>query len=345
MNYRKWVVQTLVLFLSPLILIGGFNYFIDPLWMFEHSNPYNDFQVGFNERQQKTNFITFNDFDYDTLILGTSRTTYLNQDDFVGYKAYNYAVNAMRVEEYNDYIEYAKKRNGKDFDYIVLELFYRSFDTSISKTQEAPSYYINQANRPFYRISSLLGLDTLTYSIKNALASTKQEFIDIRMYDRNNVAFTDQVSEEEALQIKNNFVENFNYKTPYQSNYDDKYQQTLKEIKENNPNTKFIIFTNPPQSYFLKAHLRDEEGLADYERWLRDMVSVFGTVFNFTYLNTVTNNVNYYYDSQHFYPEIGTWIIHRIIEYPNSEIPNDFGVKVNKDNLEEHLAFVRGQFG
>lgn len=40
----------------PIIVL---NYVTDPLWLFDHSNQYNDIQQGFNERQQKVNHLTF----------------------------------------------------------------------------------------------------------------------------------------------------------------------------------------------------------------------------------------------------------------------------------------------
>ncbi len=54
-NYQKWFQTVLVLILLPVFLVGGFNYYIDPLWTFNHAHQYNRIQLSFNERQQKTN--------------------------------------------------------------------------------------------------------------------------------------------------------------------------------------------------------------------------------------------------------------------------------------------------
>jgi len=88
---RCWLVITITVMLLPLFVVGGFNYYIDPLWNFAHAHKYNRIQIAFDERQQKTNRLHFSPADYDTLILGSSRTTYMDHSELVGYQAYNYA--------------------------------------------------------------------------------------------------------------------------------------------------------------------------------------------------------------------------------------------------------------
>ncbi|WP_394238809.1 hypothetical protein [Niallia oryzisoli] len=342
MKYKKWSIRTLLLAILPLLLVVAVNYYIDPLWLTNHSSKYNQRQMVIDERQQKTNFITFNDFDYDTLIIGSSRTTHINQEDFIGHKAYNYSVSAMRVWEYNDYIEYAKKVKGGDFDTIVMELYYDSFEKNLLDNSEDPLHYIDQANSPFYRIKSLLSYDTLKYSFQNYTASTKKEFIETRMYNRKNTAEAKRFTNEEALAAKTSFQNTF---TDTPTNYDENYLQTLETLKKNNPNTKFIIFTNPTSDYTLKGNVRDKETFADYERWLTEITYVFDNVYNFAYLNSITTDPNNYYDPYHFYPEVGKLIVDKIMGYSNPDIPSDFGVKIDVGNIDEHLQFVREQLG
>ena len=49
-HYRNWTFATLILILLPLLAVAGFNWYIDPLWLFEHSHQYNNIQAGFDER-------------------------------------------------------------------------------------------------------------------------------------------------------------------------------------------------------------------------------------------------------------------------------------------------------
>ncbi|WP_078555902.1 hypothetical protein [Bacillus alkalicellulosilyticus] len=341
---RMWVLSVITVMLVILLAVGSVNYIVDPLWLNNNKNQFNKLQSSFDERQQKTNHITFNDFNYDTLIVGTSRTTYINQHEFIGLKAYNYSVSAMRISEYNDYIEYAKTRNGKDFEFIVLELYWESFNKDIPSTHNDPSYYINTSNLPFYRLGSLLSIDTLEYSKENIEASFNERLTETRMYDRDNIAYTKGKSEKRSKREKEEFLAKAK-NNRYKSNYDENYIGHLNVIKENNPNTKFIIFTNPLTDYHLKSKVSNSSSFKDYERWINDMIEVFGEVYNFTTINTITNDITNYYDSHHFYPEVGTLIAHRLVGYENELIPSDFGILVTNENVGQHLEFVKNQLG
>ena len=57
MKSTKWIKIFFGLSLIGVLFLGGVNYIVDPLWMFDHSNKFNQKQDGFDERQQKTNYI------------------------------------------------------------------------------------------------------------------------------------------------------------------------------------------------------------------------------------------------------------------------------------------------
>ena len=57
MNSKKWIKILLILCILAVGFVGGINYLVDPLWTFSHSNRFNNAQNGFDERQQKTNYI------------------------------------------------------------------------------------------------------------------------------------------------------------------------------------------------------------------------------------------------------------------------------------------------
>lgn len=341
MNYKKWLIKTALLSFSILLFIGSFNYFIDPLWMFNHSHEYNDIQEAFNERQQKTNDITFHDFNFDSLLLGSSRSTYINQNEFRGYNAYNYSVSSMSVQEYNDFTEYAKSVKGSDFDTIFIGLDF--FVTSKARQLEDPTVYINQANQFFYRYKTLLSADTFFHSIKNAIASYK-DISFVRHYNRENIANVNKKNHEIERRIENtvtNYKETFYGKT-YEYNED--YVDILNELKLNNRNTQFVVFTTPVSAPLFNA-LVESNRLNDYKRWLKDVISVFGEVHHFMYINSVTEDISNYYDGHHFYPSIGTLIAHKLINYPNPNLPKDFGVILTEENINTYfLELEKGNF-
>ena len=54
-------------------------------------------------------------------------------------------------------------------------------------------------------------------------------------------------------------------------------------------------------------------------------------------INSITTNLENYPDDSHYYPYIGKLIANRISDFDTPKIPNDFGIVLNKDNLDEYL--------
>jgi len=327
MSYKKWLISALGLILLPLLAIAGFNCYIDPLWNFNHANRCNTIQASFDERQQKTNRVTFGKFDYDTLILGSSRVTYISQYDFAGHRAYNYSVSNMLLDEYYDYVEYAKLKNGRDFDYIIIGLDFYNTNRNLKREFHEPSFYINKANELAYRYKTLLSTDVLKYAVQNFKASRQgvpQNFA----YDRRNIKTLNLVPSGEKDAKINATLDKY-HKDIY-SNYEyTDVKGILTRLKKSNPHTKFIVFTTPVSLPLFD--LMCEEGLYSYyERWLADCVDVFGELYNFMGYNSVTANLDNYYDASHIYPQVGTLLAHKITGCPDPRIPKDFGVLLKK---------------
>ena len=105
MKSTKWIKIFFGLSLIGVLFVGGVNYIVDPLWMFDYSNKFNQKQDGFDERQQKTNYIYFkSQGNFDGILLGSSRATFVNQNDFIDMNIFNYSSNSMQPFEYKGYI-------------------------------------------------------------------------------------------------------------------------------------------------------------------------------------------------------------------------------------------------
>jgi hypothetical protein len=334
-KYKKW---TAVFGSSLFALLGSvwlINYLVDPLWFYDHKLGINQIQKPFNERQQKTNRLTFQDETYDTLILGSSRMTYVSQYDFVDHDAFNYAVALGSIKEFPTMIEYAEQANGKPFKTIVIGLDF--FDTNL-RLQGRPApidYYIEQINEPFYRSKNMLSLDTLKISIENIRHSYSGEQYPERSYNRDNVVDVEKRELEKTQKRVSEVLskyENLDYE------YDGTYKQALEKVAAQNPDSTIIALTTPITAVRFQTELDSPVVRAGYERWLRESVDVFGSVYHFNDINSVTNDLSNYFDTNHFYPHIGRLVAHRVIEYPDSDIPEDFGKLLTKQNIETYLT-------
>ena len=340
MSYKRWVKLFMLLIAISFGSLALFNYAIDPLWTFCHSNRFNNAQPGFNERQLKTNRAYFCGLDrYDTLLLGSSRVTYINQYDFKPLNVFNYASVSMYPKEYSAWIKVAKKIKKKPFKTIILGVdFWGSNSGTFAQQQMKqtpdPITYYNKTVEPFYRYKMLFTLDTLKKSIESIKHSYNLGTTD---YTRSNIKQTIHVSKKRkarAVQTQRGLYINLFYGKGYR--YNKKLKNIFLKIKRENPNTHFIVFTTPI-SFELYKILYNQGKFDDYKRWLQLLVDVFGEVYDFMGSNTITNNPKNYADLHHIYPDIGTLIAHKILGIEDKKIPKDFGVLVTKRNIKEHL--------
>ena len=339
MSYRKFIIVVFTIFILVVGSAASFIYYIDPMWTFDHSHTHNDVQTVIDERQQKTNNIHFQPFDYDTLLIGSSRGTYINQHDFEGMNVYNFSASNLSVREYEPFVDYAVKENKKPFERVILGIDFFKTSVNQSSTPLSLDSQIDKMEEPFYRYKNLLSFDLLEYAFDNYQMSKNNKVVQDRNYNRANVADTVRIDSEKTIEQTKEKIKKFRkefYGNTYEYNPD--YKKVLLQLKEKYPDTQFIIFTTPISTPLFQA-LVEEGRLEDYEQWLTDVIDVFGGVYNFMYPNTVTNDITNYFDGHHFYPEVGTMIAHRI-DGTLTGVPEDFGQYVTKENLEDHLRNV-----
>ena len=120
MSSKKFL--KIVLGFSSLIILFIFvlNFIVDPLWLFNHSSKFNQKQGSYDERQLKSNYLYYNLKDnFDGILLGSSRATFVNQNDFKNMNIFNYSSSSMQPFEYKGYIDFAKKVKEKDLNILL----------------------------------------------------------------------------------------------------------------------------------------------------------------------------------------------------------------------------------
>jgi hypothetical protein len=82
--------------------------------------------------------------------------------------------------------------------------------------------------------------------------------------------------------------------------------------------------------------------LPDYERWIKDIVDVFGSVYNFAVIDRLTLERRNFLDAHHLYPE-RTAPLARIISSRSLPEDRDVGQFITAGTIEFHIAAVREQ--
>jgi hypothetical protein len=304
MTYKNWLYQTLLSLLLILFLVILINYFNDPLWVSDRDNFFNQKQKGFNERQQKSNKIFFTKEKYDSVMVGNSKVTYINQNQFKSGNLFNYAVSDMRPEEYYDYIEFFKEKNG-DPKYIILGIDFSSCLKRNIKIQD-PQFYIQNSKSPFYQYKQLLSYNTLIYSLRNLSKNFSSRN---NVYDRYNIKIKKNYQIDKNVEINVNNWEKEAKKDYELAKYNPNFEQSLSKIRINNPNSKIISVFLPE---FIPKFLFYSKSKKIYDRCIKDAQKNSNFIYNFMYFNKLTTDSKNYYDGSHFRPEIGKIIMDNI---------------------------------
>jgi hypothetical protein len=131
----------------------------------------------------------------------------------------------------------------------------------------------------------------------------------------------------------------FQYRRQYA--YREGLKQLLTDLRDSNKGSRLLVYTTPVSEPYFCVMVK-ENRLPDYERWLREMVEVFGQVWHFEYLHSTARDYeNTFSDGHHFYPWVGTFIAHKLTGEPDPGIPSDFGILLDRANIEEWLITLR----
>lgn len=164
LNWKQWDVYFLLIIFVSISSVFLLNYIVDPLWCFDHSIVIGHYQSGFDERQQKTNWLTFHDVDFDTVIFGDSRVTNLDPHWIAG-QAFNYSSSSMKPTEFPEYLRYASERSKSPISVVVLGLSFHQTNSGSENTFENPEFYIEKSKSAGYRWKSLLSANLVFYSL------------------------------------------------------------------------------------------------------------------------------------------------------------------------------------
>jgi len=333
-KFKKSVFYIFIIFFIVMNSVAFINYLVNPMWAFDSPKFSSLKQLDFDERQQKTNYLYFINNRYDNVILGSSRTTYLNQnrfDNLLG-DTYNYACNAMSPYEFENFLEHFTKMTHHKPKNIILGLDFFGMNKKTNKLFSSKKYY-KEIFSKFYRLKILYNLKVLQFSIKNIkeLYKNKKAY-----YDSNQIK---HIPFKRGVELENHIKATLKHFVPFK--YDNDIVKYYEQLKYEYNKSNFIIFT-PPITY-QQLILNHNDNLDEYYfKWLRSLVKIFGKVYHFMYPSDFTKNINNFYNANHFHDISGDKISKDIVDGINGEVK--FGIILNKDNIEDFISSYKKSF-
>ena len=334
----------------PMLSVGLFNWAIDPYDLF---NTPNFWGVNQEKIKKDNNDRLFKAVDITRLkpkiiLMGSSRTKQgLNPEHSAirnNQLAYNLAINGPNTYEVRRYIEHAIA-NQPDIQQVILGIDFFMFNASL---QNQPSFEDKRIGKkyiiPSDVINALFSLDTFNISRETIAASLKtgepNNFYGENGFMPNRKA-DDGATEwrfEQSIKLYFELHSGYQFSQQYWSDF----VKIVELCRQNNIDLK--VFISP-------AHATQWESIKvtskwdTFEQWKRELVKVT-PVWDFSGFNSVTTEnikpkMNNYVDNSHYSPNIGNLILNRIFGHQSESIPEDFGVLLTADNLEQHLSQIR----
>jgi hypothetical protein len=299
--YKKYSVFFLVSFILSLAIPLLVNFYIDP-YNFYNSH-FTDFITVSEERKIKLSYLRTHKRVYDSVLIGSSRSSYIDVSKISGFKVFNLSVSGIALNEYLPYLEFFKETQGVP-KLIILSLDFHSTNANY-ESNVTPDMIINDVKSVLKRNLDYSKLKTLNTSV--VLATTNQETLNdyytrdlIKKRFNQTKILEPYIIEETISYYKKNCLKNYKYR-------EDFFSQIL-AIRNAFPNTRIIVLICPIHQSLINLQ-RDIAGNFYHQKWLFEIKSVFENLIDFTDNATITNNPNNFFDAAHFYPFVGHQIL------------------------------------
>ena len=345
MDSKRW----LACFLATVLLLGaavvGFNYWVAPFGVFSHKSlEWPSYEMTINPRTAKITYLKDHHQDYDSYILGCSSTSSFPVESLNSYldaSFYNmimYGADMLDVEEQAFYLveNYEVKNlvvnvyldNAKDYNTEPDPLSYAMPPETTGKNAAAfLSKYLFMD--PRHSLDKLKALRKDTY-----LTQT------FDVFDPVTGAYDKKVRDAEPIGNMDRYLEAYpvfaNYPEATNTTNEEAITGTLESLtrirdlcQENGIN--LIVLCAPVYADYMDYFSWDQ--VADFYTRLAQVTPYW----DFSY-SSVSFEPRYFYDETHFRNCVGEMALARIFGDDSLYIPDDFGVYVTSDNVQEHLA-------
>ncbi|MDJ0601544.1 MAG: hypothetical protein QNJ37_22200 [Crocosphaera sp.] len=342
---------------TVLLSIAGIsfaNFSIDPYDLFRHNQPF-DLKLDKTEKINHDRLYKTLDVIHikpEIILIGSSRVKQgLNPKHAAFPKnitTYNLGIDGSNTYEILRYLEhtYTNQPNLKKvimgLDHYMFNDFYQLQDSFVEKR-------LNKTH--------MLGTDLLNALFsQDALIASKNTILENLTETKNTKGLTygdngffpypyhNPNDGNTPWRFRTTIQQYFGFHPQYKLS-DDRFND-FKKIVEfcRQHNIELIVFISPAHATQWET-LRVTDRWDTYEQWKRKMVGIT-PVWDFSGYNSITTEpiqpvMSNYVDNSHYDPKIGDFVLNRILSHNVEQVPEDFGVLMTPENIDDHLAKIR----
>jgi hypothetical protein len=347
MNWKIWTISFLVASLGLIAPVPAVNLYVDPFDIFHTNFLKRPYQL--NERFNKIQFLDKHHDRFNSYMFGSSRIGTTDPASVQKYipnsRFYNFTLSAATNYDHLLHLKYFLKE-GYPIQNLYLQIdipdqlkayepkpddYLRKFHPHVVG-RDLPSYYLEYLTiRPLETLKGKWELneqnkDYMTFDIEGTGRFFRGD------YER-------RIAQNHEEYIKSEPTFHENLPRTIKNDYMKPNIDALREIKRlcDENNIRLIVFTTP-------HHHRkvDSVVIEDYLSFLRE-ISKITDFWDFGGYNSITLDDHNYYEFSHYRPYIGDMIAARIFGDKSVKIPDDFGVFITKQNIENRIQFLRQQ--
>jgi len=332
-SHKRYILLSSLI--SSLVFIG----YVAAVYVIDPAGVNNRFDLGLVRnpglafRTQK--FAEMNTFKPDTVMLGGSRIHFLDTDDVKKYthdRVYNIGLSGSTLREQYAFLSYAIAHFEIKHVIIGVNLYpfsenpYTADDSDFDETLLHSGFTLQKQVEHYLEVPVKKYLkqkwESPLYKNGSRTAYNQKIFIDGKPW-------------EEREKKSNDF-----YREIYSQNMEwgdsglKIFEKTVQLCKKNNIDLK--VFTTAIYASQLQL-LCDLNETGILYRWKRELAAIT-PYWDFMYLNSVTTDPANYIDPSHLRQERGYLYFAKIFHDKETVVPHDFGVYVNEETVDAHLA-------
>lgn len=349
-SYNVWVKLLVFNIICIVTAISLFNFVIDPLQFFRKAN----YQPVFSTNQRLQNVGIAKNYDYNTIVLGTSLTenfipSYINNK--WGSNTVKLSISGSTLKEQAMIADIALKTGKVATVLWGLDLHCLRWGPNDVKTDQGPFPYYLYDNNALAKVKYIFSGTTTEHSLKvvrSLLLRLQPESIDTLNNWQNESNFKQaSVIQEYNKSLNANYSGSNNYLNVDMAynyeNFKENFDQNVIKLIEDNPNVRFILFF-PPYSmpYYHYFYIKKSSIIDDWIKcklYLVDQLSDKKNVevFDFQDAYEIAYNLNNYKDMIHYSQNINEFLIDEIPKKSNV-VKNRRHYLVRLENFKSNIS-------